>query len=288
MKSELEIYLTRLALELRKRGLADARIVEEARGHLTDATEQGVQDGKSPDAAAREAIARFGAPKAVAISFAAERHRMRHRLLLVVSVVVGLAIAYVDSRPRWDDAGLTAMSMLLSAGVFGLIGPQRPWLWALAVGIWIPLHALARTPSPPSAAIVGVLAFPFLGAYAGMAVRRALAAAVHDGHERRPMGNLHDRKLEINFLARIRKGHVLPEFTEADIQAQLVALLERAARGSGPLGASGAVQSLTLLEEATDSGTHHRRYRAVFDNGATIIVVHTSDGRSVSVHATPE
>jgi hypothetical protein len=96
-------------------------------------------------------------------------------MLLVAASAVGLAIAYVDSRPSWDDAGISAFSMLIAAGLFGLIAPRRPWLWALAVGIWIPLYAIARAASPGSFAMLIVLVFPFAGAYIGMGVRRLLA-----------------------------------------------------------------------------------------------------------------
>jgi hypothetical protein len=48
-------------------------------------------------------------------------------------------------------------------------------LWALAIGIWIPLFALLRTHAAGSLAMFVVLAFPLAGAYAGMAVRRILA-----------------------------------------------------------------------------------------------------------------
>ncbi len=101
---------------------------------------------------------------------------MLNRSLLVAAVAVGLAIAYVDSRPGWDDAGITAFSMLLAAGLFGLIAPRRAWLWALAVGIWVPAYAIARADSPRAFAMLLVLVFPFAGAYAGFAVRRLLAA----------------------------------------------------------------------------------------------------------------
>ena len=100
---------------------------------------------------------------------------MSHRLVAVLASLVGLAIAYVDSRPHWDDTGITAGSMLLSAGLFGLIAPRRPWLWALAVGIWIPAHSFVRTWSIGSLGMLVVLAFPFAGAYLGMALRRMLA-----------------------------------------------------------------------------------------------------------------
>ena len=97
---------------------------------------------------------------------------MANRLLFVPAVLVGLGIAYVDSRPTWDDAGVTAFALLLSAGILALISPRRPWLVALAVGIWIPAHAIARQHSLGSLAMVIVLAFPLAGAYAGMAIRR--------------------------------------------------------------------------------------------------------------------
>ena len=71
---------------------------------------------------------------------------MLNRALVALAVAVGLAIAYVDSRPYWDDAGITAFSLLLAALLFGLIAPQRPWLWAICVGIWIPIHTIARAP----------------------------------------------------------------------------------------------------------------------------------------------
>jgi hypothetical protein len=101
---------------------------------------------------------------------------MRNRILFVLAVAVGIAIAYEDSRPTWDDAGITAFSMLIIAAVFGSIAPQRPWLWALCIGIWIPLHMVVRAPSFRSfAGGLAILAFPMVGAYAGMACRRILA-----------------------------------------------------------------------------------------------------------------
>lgn len=88
MTSGLDIYLAQLRRELKKRGLFDQRIVEEARGHLTDATEQAVRRGLSRDAAEREAIARFGTPKQAAMTFASERYRLTNWLLSVSAAVV--------------------------------------------------------------------------------------------------------------------------------------------------------------------------------------------------------
>ena len=101
---------------------------------------------------------------------------MNRKVILVVlsGVAFGLAIAYMDSRPHFDDAGITAGLLLISAGLLGLIAPQRPWLWALAVGIWIPAQAMVRHPEPKALLMLAVLAFPLAGAYAGMAMRRML------------------------------------------------------------------------------------------------------------------
>jgi hypothetical protein len=99
---------------------------------------------------------------------------MLNRLLIVAAILIGIGIAYVDSRPTWDDTGITAGALLMAAGCLGLIAPQRPWVWALAVGIWIPAHAIVHQRSIGSLVMLVVLAFPFAGAYAGMAVRRML------------------------------------------------------------------------------------------------------------------
>jgi hypothetical protein len=108
---------------------------------------------------------------------AREEFVIMNRLLILASIVIGLAIAYIDSRPHWDDAGITAGLLLMSAGLLGLVAPQRPWLWALAIGIWIPVHTMIQHPGPKALTVLVVLVFPFAGAYAGMAMRKALFTA---------------------------------------------------------------------------------------------------------------
>lgn len=172
----LEGYLARLSTELRKRGVLESRFIEESRGHLSDAIEAGVRRGLTPESASDEALARFGDPKMVAARFAAEKNRALHWILLTLAVAFGLAIAWVDARPHWDDSGITAGMLLLSAGALGMIGPRRCWLWALGVGLWVPLHLIVQAPSIGN--LLGgfvILAFPMAGAYAGMGVRRLTA-----------------------------------------------------------------------------------------------------------------
>src|SRR5258708_5837860 len=71
------------------------------------------------------------------------RRPVMQRILFVVALGLGLAIAYVDSRPNWDDTGITAAAILVSCGLLGVLGPKQPLLWALAVGLWIPLCGIA-------------------------------------------------------------------------------------------------------------------------------------------------
>jgi hypothetical protein len=67
--------------------------------------------------------------------------------------------------------------MALVAAVLGLLGPQRPWLWAIAVGAWIPAYAMVRTPTVSTAAMLVVVLFPLAGAYVGRVARGLMMAA---------------------------------------------------------------------------------------------------------------
>lgn len=91
--------------------------------------------------------------------------------LLVPAIGLGLLYAWVDSRPTWDDTGITVGVLLLTTGALGALAPEHPWRWALAVGIWIPLLEIATGPNYAS---LIALVVAFIGAYLGMLVRRAL------------------------------------------------------------------------------------------------------------------
>ncbi len=92
-------------------------------------------------------------------------------VLLVVAVALGGLITYLDSRPGWDDTGVTALAVLVASGVLGFLGPKRPWLWALAIGLWIPLLGIIREQNFGS---LIALVVAFVGAYVGMAIRRSI------------------------------------------------------------------------------------------------------------------
>jgi uncharacterized membrane protein len=92
-------------------------------------------------------------------------------LLLLVAVSVGAAITWLDQSPGWDDTGISAMLVLISCGLLGVILPKRPYLWALAVGLWIPILGIIRQHNYGS---ILALVIAFVGAYVGTAVRKLL------------------------------------------------------------------------------------------------------------------
>ncbi len=91
-------------------------------------------------------------------------------LLLAAGVCAGILLAYIDSLPQWDDAGILAGSLFLLSGLLTLLGHRKPWLVALALGIWIPLRGLIKS---LDFSLLLILIFPLLGAYAGSLVRSA-------------------------------------------------------------------------------------------------------------------
>jgi uncharacterized membrane protein (DUF441 family) len=96
------------------------------------------------------------------------------KTLLVAAIAFGILIGYMDSRPSFDDTGITAGVILLTTAVLGAVAPARPWVWALAVGVWVPLFEIYAASNYGS---LLALAFAFAGAYAGMVARRVLIAS---------------------------------------------------------------------------------------------------------------
>jgi hypothetical protein len=93
---------------------------------------------------------------------------MKTAALSLVAVALGLSIAYMDSRPHFDDAGVTVAALTVGAVMLGMIGPERPWLWALGVGVWIPIQGIVLK---HDFTMLIVLLFPLAGAYIGRLVR---------------------------------------------------------------------------------------------------------------------
>jgi hypothetical protein len=178
MKSNLiRNYLQALKRDLWLRGLADPETLAEIEAHLTEAVEQGLQEGLSTEAAEQRAVERFGAVRAIGSSFEKERMDTMQKVFLIIAVLSGLLLTYVDASPKWDDTGIIAGGLLLSAGLLTLLGYRRPWLIALAVGVWLPLRYILFVSH--DFMMLLVLLFPFFGAYAGWAAHLAARKVLH-------------------------------------------------------------------------------------------------------------
>ncbi len=100
---------------------------------------------------------------------------MRNRAWIpwVLALAYGALVAWIDSRPTWDDDGITAGLLFLGAGALGAITPRGAWRWGLAVGMWITALMLAKEVRaialvPLAIALVGSL----VGSVAGRALGR--------------------------------------------------------------------------------------------------------------------
>jgi hypothetical protein len=98
-------------------------------------------------------------------------------LLILIAVVIGHVFAYIDSRPNWDDTGVLAVAIAIVSAIPAYLYPRRPWVWALAVGVWIPLHNLIHNGNSGS---ILALAFAAAGAYLGAWLRNSFAPAAPD------------------------------------------------------------------------------------------------------------
>ena len=116
-------------------------------------------------------------------------------LLTILALAGGIFVGYADSRS--DDPAITLVVLAAFTFVLGALGPRRPWLWPLLVGIWVPvldvvLPDVGLVPrdtagSPPTVlnalGVLGVvMAACFAGSYAGAFIVRAARRAMSPNH----------------------------------------------------------------------------------------------------------
>jgi hypothetical protein len=174
MGSPVTDYLCELERTMRAQGLFEAETLAEIDCHLYDSVEANLRLGLGQVEAEEEALRSFGSVRLIAARFEHERRRPEQEILLVLAIVAGLSIAYIDSRPNWDDTGISVGLVLLTAGLFALLGYRRPWLLAITVGGWIPLYGSLVTHRPASTA---ALIIALVGAYTGRVCRAAIVRA---------------------------------------------------------------------------------------------------------------
>jgi len=116
-------------------------------------------------------------------------------LLAIPALAGGIFIGYADSRS--DDPAITLLLLGAFTFVLGALGPRRPWLWPLLVGIWVPLldivlPRLGLVPRDTAGSpltvlnalgVLGVvMAACFAGSYAGALIVRAARRAMSPKH----------------------------------------------------------------------------------------------------------
>ncbi|GJQ36516.1 MAG: hypothetical protein HS100_07620 [Anaerolineales bacterium] len=176
MKNTIASYLKVLQREMKRNGTFHADHLEELEGHLLEAVETNLRRGMNLAEAEEEALRRFGSVNVVLSSFEKERFTVMQKILLGIAAIAGLFSLYVDTRPNWDDTGVLAMGILFVCGMLALFGFQRPWVLALAVGAWIPLHGILISHNYGS--IIAII-IAFIGAYAGWAFRAGINKMLH-------------------------------------------------------------------------------------------------------------
>jgi hypothetical protein len=85
------------------------------------------------------------------------------------ALCAGLGIAWVDSRPGWDDAGLTAAALVITAALASL-ARVPPWLAAVLVAGPMLVAELSS-----GTGVLLAIPFAIAGACAGVFVRRRFA-----------------------------------------------------------------------------------------------------------------
>lgn len=93
----------------------------------------------------------------------------------IAAVFVGAVVAWIDTRPGWDDTGITVGLLLLGSACIGVMHPKPAWLVALSAGMWLPLWNIA---SGGNMASLAALPVAFAGVYAGLLARTALRGDV--------------------------------------------------------------------------------------------------------------
>jgi len=99
--------------------------------------------------------------------------------IYVLAVILGICAGVLDV--KIGDLLLTALFVLASTMLLGILRPQRPWRWIIVIGVCVPLMQLLAylflTEKPYSAQIyescLGFLT-GIAGAYGGSVARRQL------------------------------------------------------------------------------------------------------------------
>ena len=95
----------------------------------------------------------------------------RNWISIIIAISLGIIIGCIDSRPHWDDTGITVGMVIISTFITGFISRIPPWILAISVGIWIPAFNILLHNNYGS--LIALL-IAFIGAYSGAYIRIVL------------------------------------------------------------------------------------------------------------------
>lgn len=98
----------------------------------------------------------------------------RDALLAFAALLIGLGVGYVDSRPTWDDVGVTVSLLLIASAMMAGLSGRRPWLWAALIGTGVPAFEIPGRGGPASLVALLVAA---IGSAIGYALARVAEPA---------------------------------------------------------------------------------------------------------------
>jgi hypothetical protein len=85
-------------------------------------------------------------------------------MLIIIALGLGVCIGWIDSRPSWNDTGITAIIVFGVTALLGLTFPKRAWIWAILISIWIPIWNILLRSNYESLIAVAIA---LVGAYGG-------------------------------------------------------------------------------------------------------------------------
>ncbi len=111
---------------------------------------------------------------------------MKFRILLSLALGTGLLIGWVDTRPTWDDTGITVGAIVGSAALLGIAMPEHAWVWALAASSGTAILNVVLLGN-----LGGLIALPvaFAGSYGGAFLLTALQTISSNGKGRPDRGH---------------------------------------------------------------------------------------------------
>ena len=115
----------------------------------------------------------------VPMMFLRLRESLEFKIGASVSLLLGCCFAYVDTRPTWDDSGIMAGLLVISSSCIAFSRPERPWVVAFCMGLWIPTFHILLGHGYDTLIVV---IFPLAGAYLGNIGRRSMPPSRCQGY----------------------------------------------------------------------------------------------------------